>query len=145
MSDLSAQLLARLAAERAALLSVAATVPADQLWPPDGSWGVGDALVHIEPMEHWLLEPVEREVPELRAMDSARRDVLVAPDRGKPLAEIISRLARRREATIAAIAACPSLEVSVATQWGPLTRAQLVRMVYRHDAEHRAQIEELLA
>jgi hypothetical protein len=133
---------ARLSLERRRLLKIARLVPDDKLW--EGEWSCGHILAHIPSMERWLasgLIPTERP---LEFVNDQERDRRSTPLLGSTMAVLMKAMSDQRRSTRMLLAATPDLDVTIGTQWGNLTLRQIVRMIYRHDREHSAQIQSLL-
>jgi hypothetical protein len=127
--------------EREQLLEMALQVPRDKLW--EGDWSCGHILGHIPSMESWLASALYSPDGQLETVDERERDRRSAPLIGADFAVLLKAMSDQRRKTYEILAATRDLELTIATQWGPLTRRQVVRMIYRHDREHAAQLETL--
>ena len=145
-----AQLLARLAAERAGLLEQLIGLDEMALTesPIFDDWTVKDLLAHIAAWDHWELREMRHmasgeilDLTEVRDTDAFNADV-VAAWRDRTLAEVLAELQEARVTWVAWLQALPDEEffrqhLFEGEDW---SFPGCVEVQWRHDAEHAAQI-----
>src|SRR5262249_24873702 len=120
--------------------------------PPDGQgeegWTPLEQLAHLWEMEFAYVAFVEAcvatENPDLGDLLLPKPPVLLEDANGHSVAELVNELRAERAKTLALIARLPlpsSDRIGTPPAFGPLTVLQWLRSFYRHDRQHRAQIE----
>jgi hypothetical protein len=169
----TARVLALLDTERRMLLATASAVPPRfrERRPATGRWSVAEVIDHLARVEEGVATllaargatapaaPADEAVlaaaqltPERIANLRNRRMLFEAPERVRPGAEpdfdtAVQRVARAREALLAALGACDPVALRQVTYVHPalgrLTLEGWVESVAHHEARHAAQITEI--
>lgn len=149
-----AELRAKMAQERAALVAAARALSRDEALrvPQDArgeeQWTALEQLAHLWEMERsydaWVLSALKTDNPDLTRVRGEPVEIPIEKANGSSVEELLRRLEVDRAYTLGIIDALPLGafdRTATSPVFGTLTVLQWLRSFYRHDRQHAAQIE----
>jgi hypothetical protein len=149
-----AELKAKMAEERAALIAAARSLSPDDALrvhvdaEGEEQWTALEQLAHLHEMERsydaWVRAALREDGADLTGVRGDPVPVPIEAANGHTIEEMLGHLAMERQYTLGLIDGIP-LEYfdrrAVSPIFGPLTVLQYLRSFYRHDRQHAAQIQ----
>ena len=144
------ELLATMARERAALLSAMLDLDPAMLSevPVAGDWTCKDLLAHVAAWDEFVTARIELvlagHAAEIAGVETRERNAELYPERKDwPLERALAAAVDARRALLAALARVSDEELHRARRfaWGEASIRRWVKLRYRHDTEHRLELE----